>query len=129
MKEPKTCAFCGKLFVPKQKNQKFCNYRCLQSSRPRGRFAIYNRDHFTCIYCGRSSIADGVVLAVDHIIPRARGGEDIAGNLVTACRQCNSEKSDRVLAPHLLEQIKRVVAQRNKRAGMEDVQLIDLHRK
>lgn len=43
-----------------------------------------------CCYCG--SVEN---LAVDHLIPRARGGPDEADNLVWACRSCNSSKHGR----------------------------------
>jgi len=43
-----------------------------------------------CIYCGA---AEG--LSTDHLIPRGRGGPDIADNAVVACRGCNSSKGDR----------------------------------
>ena len=31
-------------------------------------------------------------LSMDHIIPLARGGKSIRGNVVTACRSCNQSK-------------------------------------
>ena len=43
-----------------------------------------------CYYCGA---ADN--LAVDHLIPRIRGGPDEADNLIWACRACNSSKQGR----------------------------------
>lgn len=43
-----------------------------------------------CYYCG----AEGH-LAVDHLIPRIRGGPDEADNLIWACRACNSSKQGR----------------------------------
>lgn len=58
---------------------------------PQGvRFNVLRRDHFTCRYCGRSS--PEVVLHVDHIKPRSKGGEDVEPNLITACFDCNSGK-------------------------------------
>jgi 5-methylcytosine-specific restriction endonuclease McrA len=54
------------------------------------RFAVLNRDGFTCQYCGRS--APGVTLEVDHIQPRSRGGRSRRENLTTACRDCNRGK-------------------------------------
>ena len=59
------------------------------------RFAIFQRDDFTCKYCGRSP--PDVVLHCDHEFPRARGGNDHPLNLVTACSDCNSGKSDKML--------------------------------
>lgn len=54
------------------------------------RFEVFKRDSFTCQYCGRK--APEVVLQVDHIEPRAEGGEDSILNLVTSCADCNSGK-------------------------------------
>lgn len=54
------------------------------------RFKIFNRDKFTCQYCGRK--APEVVLHVDHRYPRALGGGDDEANLITACLECNSGK-------------------------------------
>lgn len=61
----------------------------------RTRFEIFKRDNFTCSYCGKRP--PDVLLEVDHIIPRAAGGSDDADNLTTACWECNSGKSDRLL--------------------------------
>jgi len=52
---------------------------------------ILRRDGHRCVYCGRSDVH----LTVDHIIPKARKGEDTWENLVTACVDCNNKKGDR----------------------------------
>lgn len=57
------------------------------------RWQIFRRDKFACGYCGLSA-QDGAVLEVDHIHPRAEGGSDDPSNLITACSDCNSGKSD-----------------------------------
>lgn len=59
------------------------------------RFEIFNRDNFTCRYCGRSS--PQVQLEVDHVHPIALGGSNELSNLATACTECNSGKSDRTI--------------------------------
>ena len=56
------------------------------------RFAVLERDDFTCQYCGRNVRDHKVVLVVDHINPKKRGGGDSLGNLITACVECNSGK-------------------------------------
>lgn len=56
----------------------------------RKRFLVFERDAFTCQYCGRH--APDVILEVDHIIPRSKGGTDALGNLTTACFECNRGK-------------------------------------
>ena len=45
-----------------------------------------------CIYCGRKT-----ELTLEHILPRSRGGPDIADNAVWICKSCNSSKSDKRL--------------------------------
>jgi len=59
------------------------------------RFKVLQRDHFTCVYCGRS--APDVTLEVDHIIPISKGGTDILSNLTTSCRDCNRGKSNTII--------------------------------
>lgn len=61
----------------------------------RKRFEVFKRDGFRCRYCGKGTPA--VVLEVDHVVPVAGGGGDDEMNLVTACWECNSGKSDRPL--------------------------------
>lgn len=56
------------------------------------RFAILNRDNFTCQYCGRNVKTHKIVLHVDHIIPKKRGGGDELSNLITSCEDCNLSK-------------------------------------
>lgn len=55
---------------------------------------ILRRDGHRCQYCGRGDLP----VTVDHIIPKARGGEDIWENLVCACVRCNNRKGDQT--PH-----------------------------
>ena len=43
-----------------------------------------------CHYCGRP--ASPGELTMDHVVPVARGGRSTRGNVVPACRTCNSAK-------------------------------------
>jgi len=52
---------------------------------------ILKRDNFQCAYCGRKDNT----LTIDHIIPKAKGGQDTWDNLITACISCNNKKGDR----------------------------------
>ncbi|HMN47698.1 MAG TPA: HNH endonuclease [Ignavibacteriaceae bacterium] len=52
---------------------------------------ILRRDGYKCAYCGRSDLP----LTVDHVIPKARGGDETWENLITACTVCNNKKGDR----------------------------------
>ncbi len=58
-------------------------------------YQILARDNFTCCGCRRSGPKDGVVLHVDHILPRSKGGTDEVANLQTLCAKCNLGKSNR----------------------------------
>jgi 5-methylcytosine-specific restriction endonuclease McrA len=52
---------------------------------------ILRRDGHRCQYCGRGDIP----LTIDHIIPKAKKGEESWENLVAACVNCNNKKGDR----------------------------------
>jgi len=43
-----------------------------------------------CHYCGNRVSPKS--LTMDHIIPISRGGKSTKGNVVTACRECNTLK-------------------------------------
>ena len=55
------------------------------------RLEIFQRDHFTCQYCGKQTGQ----LTLDHVIPRFRGGEHLWENVVSACIPCNRHKAGR----------------------------------
>ena len=59
------------------------------------RFAIFDRDGFTCKYCGSQS--DTVTLHIDHILPVSKGGTNSQENLVTSCADCNLGKSNKIV--------------------------------
>jgi len=100
--------------------------------RAEKRLAIYLRDGFRCVYCGRElAEAPAAECQLDHLQCRSRGGSNEASNLVTSCRSCNASRQDahftawatpaavarirrrrnRDLAPFLAE-AKRLVAER-----------------
>jgi len=58
-------------------------------------WTVLARDKWKCLSCGRSAREDGVLLEVDHIIPRSKGGSDDMSNLQTLCKKCNIGKSNR----------------------------------
>jgi 5-methylcytosine-specific restriction endonuclease McrA len=51
---------------------------------------IARRDGCRCVYCGETFRCDELTL--DHVEPKMRGGDRSEGNLVAACRACNTEK-------------------------------------
>lgn len=61
---------------------------------PLTRENIYKRDDYKCVYCGETNRK---LFTLDHVIPQAKGGGSTWENLVTACVDCNNEKSDLTL--------------------------------
>jgi len=53
---------------------------------------LCGRYHGRCAYCGAAE-----ELTQDHVIPISRGGRHAIGNLLPACRSCNSSKRTRLL--------------------------------
>ncbi len=60
---------------------------------------IFERDDFRCVYCGEQFAEDELTL--DHVQPRVRGGDRSEGNLVSACKACNTLKGHRRLSVFL----------------------------
>lgn len=54
------------------------------------RFEVFKRDGFKCAYCGKAP--PDVLLEIDHINPKSKGGEDDINNLLTSCFDCNRGK-------------------------------------
>jgi len=94
--KPKFCAECNKELPYGLHLRKYC-INCgdtLSKLRPslRLRFRILKKFNFTCQYCGRK--APEVILNVDHIIPKSKGGSKGESNLIVACWECNIGKSN-----------------------------------
>lgn len=87
----------------RNKNQKEVELDWLESTedykliRPGLWWQILARDNWTCVSCGRTA-HDGIVLHVDHIIPRSKGGTNDPQNLQALCRKCNIGKSNKDIA-------------------------------
>ncbi len=63
--------------------------------RTEKRLAIYLRDRFRCVYCGRDlHDAPPADLSLDHLECRVSGGHNHEPNLVTACRSCYCSRAD-----------------------------------
>jgi len=116
--EIRKCSVCDIEFTTKAWNQINCSRLCTKrkyeisyehktpiffNESPykkllKTRIMVLNRDEFTCQYCGRSRKEDkSVVLHIDHMIPKAKGGDDSYSNLITSCQECNLGKSDTLL--------------------------------
>lgn len=51
---------------------------------------ILRRDLWECYWCGADANT------VDHIVPVAKGGQDVDENLVASCKKCNYSKQDKM---------------------------------
>jgi 5-methylcytosine-specific restriction endonuclease McrA len=61
--------------------------------RSLSRKSILLRDHNTCQYCGAQLPPSELTL--DHVHPRAKGGESTWDNLVACCKRCNQTKGSK----------------------------------
>lgn len=61
---------------------------------PAIRWQVFQRDNWKCVSCGRNA-DDGIILHIDHIIPRSKGGKDTFENYQTLCNICNIGKSNK----------------------------------
>jgi HNH endonuclease len=57
---------------------------------PSLRERVFARDGYRCVYC--AGVYPPELLSLDHVQPRMRGGDNSEGNLVTACKGCNTRK-------------------------------------
>lgn len=58
------------------------------------RYDVLKRDNFKCVLCGRSPAVDPkIILHIDHIIPKSKGGDNKPANLQTLCSDCNWGKA------------------------------------
>ena len=130
-REKAYCIVCGASFSKRTPNQITCGAPNCKRARIKQsmekttqkinairEYFVFERDNFTCAYCGKSSFADGVQLHVDHVIPAIKGGESVAGNLITACATCNVTKNDTEVT--CKEEILAVISERNLARGIDD---------
>jgi hypothetical protein len=62
--------------------------------KPSVRWQVFARDNWKCKKCGRGA-QDGIILQVDHIVPRSKGGKDTMDNYQTLCHICNMGKGNK----------------------------------
>lgn len=69
------------------------NMECLnkREAKRRWRQSIKDAWNNCCAYCGEPPIDDSS-LTIDHVRPRARGGEDMMRNCAPCCLKCNQDK-------------------------------------
>lgn len=86
--------YCDKHYTNKS------NYQHTKTSTQRGygyawqklRIIILQRDKYLCQYCLRDGRVTQAQI-VDHIKPKAKGGDDRQDNLQSLCRACHDHKT------------------------------------
>ena len=74
------------------------------------RLEVFNRDHYTCQYCGKETRH----LTLDHVIPRHRGGQQTWENVVGACIACNRRKAGKTPEEAKMKLIRQPSSPRSK---------------
>ena len=121
------CKICGESFKTLHSGKGVCSKKCERKRNSRALlekkketdFLIFQRDNFRCIYCGRSSIEDGVKLEIEHIYPIRKGGDSQLFNLVISCKKCNSHKATMVLSEDNILRLWTEVQKRTDEAGVD----------
>ena len=105
--EPRSSYFRGESKELKKDNAAITVKRI--SSRDKRQAALGAQCDWICIYCqskGTDTIGpDGRPWHIDHLFPKARGGDSKSDNLVLACATCNCRKNSQ-LASEILAAIK-----------------------
>ncbi|MGD8387386.1 MAG: HNH endonuclease [Desulfobacteraceae bacterium] len=70
-----------------------------------------------CHYCGRKVGREN--LTMDHLVPLIRGGRSTKGNIVPACKECNSRK--KYLLPVEWEEYVQRLREGSEENGAEDL--------
>ncbi|MAF79922.1 hypothetical protein CL629_02480 [bacterium] len=114
------CWHCRDEFAKKSEKHFFCSSECVKNAnRPRTHYRIFERDRFRCGYCGRSPTIDFTVeLTLDHIVPWTSTRDNRISNIMTCCKECNSEKSNKLMPPDLQQEILNIIEQRNRECGI-----------
>ncbi|MCT9083923.1 HNH endonuclease [Streptomyces fulvoviolaceus] len=77
--------------IPAPRVIRLCRYVRVPFRRqaPWSRRGVLVRDRHRCAYCGRRATT------VDHVVPRAQGGQDTWLNTVASCAEDNHRKANR----------------------------------
>jgi 5-methylcytosine-specific restriction endonuclease McrA len=70
-------------------------WRAHKSRMKFSRRNVMIRDNHICQYCGAKLGKTGGT--IDHVVPKARGGQSTYTNCVASCKSCNNQKADKRL--------------------------------
>jgi len=77
-------------FVPQATEEEIKRERSKARELRKSQWWKRKRSGGACYFCGRK--VPPKELTMDHIVPLIRGGKSAKGNLVPACKECNSKK-------------------------------------
>lgn len=72
------------------------NYRARKAGAP-GQFSVADMRRLLSRSGGRCFYCPQLATTADHVVPLSRGGTNFIGNIVPACRTCNSSKNARTI--------------------------------
>jgi len=129
----KKCLICSEEFEfsSHSPHGKYCSKKCVNVAnrinlKGLSPYSIFSRDDFTCIYCGKNSIQDSIQLELDHIIPKSKGGGELASNIITSCKSCNRSKNANVFDDNRLAEITNVVRRRCLDASISPFEKVNM---
>jgi 5-methylcytosine-specific restriction endonuclease McrA len=73
--------------------------------RATSRVRIYARDGWRCVWCQRHASTLSEPLTLDHFLPRALGGGNEPGNLLTCCYRCNATRQHKPALSYALDKM------------------------
>ena len=79
------------VYIYKGFNCASCDRKASFARLERHKKSTSKRNHYN-FYCN-----DGMMMTVDHIVPRSKGGINKLSNMQPMCENCNSKKSDNML--------------------------------
>jgi 5-methylcytosine-specific restriction endonuclease McrA len=65
---------------------------------------LIGRDSERCVWCGRQVWRSD--LNVEHLMPRARGGQTRPENLAVACKRCNRDRGTKPVVAYVRERVR-----------------------
>jgi hypothetical protein len=94
----------GVMHLPAVIKLKYYVYRKFSKKIVFSRLNVLKRDKYNCQYCGKA--LKSTQATIDHVLPKALGGQSTFENCVVACKKCNSKKSNKTLEESGMKLIK-----------------------
>lgn len=85
----------GAAFIPVLSDEEIERERAKARELRQSQWWKRRRNTGVCHYCGKKVAPRE--LTMDHVVPMIRGGRSVKGNLVPACKDCNSKKKHQLV--------------------------------